>query len=480
MQRMYDNLSPEQQGVSYQPRGKRCEMDNGTTAECEWKVSRVAIDRAMSIIRAHSAKGLDEIPPGLMKRLGQIARETLVSIFTCIINDDPIPEDWRRGKVCLVPKRGGNSDQLHDYRPLTVTSVLYRLFTQAHRDSPRQPLDGKSAPVNFDDLAHDDHNEPRRQEQGRAPPERPRIHTNMKEVVDRSRGELLQELGTTPNSPGETRQVGVRQEDNLQAPDNTMDLSAMGKEAPPRPNDVAMKQERRHSKGYAKSAQASRNTHSQILLVGDGNVPRVARALQRQLGPKQNLQTCWTQHATVKRAQKLLHQYIGEPRGEAGRCHRLVVLLVGATDAIRGTRPEDVVEVIRDSVTLYAERLVTCSVPEAFADRGSEGRPARPQTQHPVLLRHPQPGTTKHPQEPTNPQKTEPWAKVSPVGLLFPETRSNDVIPQAVQPQQSPPWQDNIQPPYLTQPIGVLPIGLDLARMIADMVQHYMRQQHPQ
>ncbi|KAL3226621.1 hypothetical protein MRX96_024823 [Rhipicephalus microplus] len=100
MQRMYENPSQEQQGVSYQPRGKG------------------------------SPKGLDEIPPGLEKRLGQNARETLTSIFTGIINGDPIPEDWRRGKVCLVPKRGGNSDQLHDYRPLTVTSVLYRLFTQ--------------------------------------------------------------------------------------------------------------------------------------------------------------------------------------------------------------------------------------------------------------------------------------------------------------------------------------------------------------
>lgn len=130
MQRMYDNPSPEQQGVPYQPREEGCEMDNDTTAECEWKVSRVAIDRAMSNIRAHSAKGLDEIPPGLVKRLGQNARETLASIFTGIIHGDPIPEDWRRGKVCLVPKRGGNSDQLHDYRPLTVTSVLYRLFTQ--------------------------------------------------------------------------------------------------------------------------------------------------------------------------------------------------------------------------------------------------------------------------------------------------------------------------------------------------------------
>ncbi|KAL3217641.1 hypothetical protein MRX96_032270 [Rhipicephalus microplus] len=91
-----------------------------------------------------------------------------------------------------------------------------------------QPLDGKSAPVNSDDSAHDDHNEPCRQEQGRAPPERPRIHTNMKEVVDRSTGESLQELGTAPNTPGETRQVGVRQENNLPALDNTMDLSATG------------------------------------------------------------------------------------------------------------------------------------------------------------------------------------------------------------------------------------------------------------
>ncbi|KAL3217671.1 hypothetical protein MRX96_006086 [Rhipicephalus microplus] len=382
----------------------------------------------------------------------------------------------------------------------------------------------------------------------------------MKEAVDRSTGESLQELGTIPNSPGETRQVGVRQEDNL--PNNTMDLSATGPEAPPRPNDDAMKQERRHSKRYAKSANASRNTHSQILLVGDGNVPRIARALQRQLGAKQNLQTCWTQHATVKRAQELLHQCIGEPQGEAGRCRRLVVLLVGATDAIRGTRPEDVVQVIRDSVALYAERLVICSVSEVTtrwkvtmaraitlnsqlrkmcsirratflnnskqleegwlgrdstfygiekvlgdATKGARREKGKRQRYHwpresgrvdtyclrrlrtgerrpsssapdaaPVLLRHPQPGTTKHPQEPTDPQKTEHWAKVSSVGLLFQETRSNDVIPQAVLPQQSPPWQGNIPPPYLTQPMGALPIGLDLARMIADMVQHYMRQ----
>ncbi|KAH7971694.1 hypothetical protein HPB52_002351 [Rhipicephalus sanguineus] len=59
MQRMYDNPSPEQQGVSYQPREKVCEMENGTTAECEWKVSRVAIDRAILWV----ATGLRFQPP---------------------------------------------------------------------------------------------------------------------------------------------------------------------------------------------------------------------------------------------------------------------------------------------------------------------------------------------------------------------------------------------------------------------------------
>ncbi|KAL3193795.1 hypothetical protein MRX96_000090 [Rhipicephalus microplus] len=206
-----------------------------------------------------------------------------------------------------VPDR---SEQEQDTTLSTSTPETGAMRTPTSGSSGQpetQPLDKKSAPVNSDDSAHNDHNEPCRQEQDRAPPERPRIHTNMKEAVDRSTGESLQELGTTPNSPGETRR---------------------------------------------------------ILLVGDGNVPRVARALQRQLGPKQNLQTCWTQHATVKGAQELLHQCIGEPQGEAGRCRRLVVLLVEATDAIRGTSPEDVVQVIRDSVALYAERLVICSVPE--------------------------------------------------------------------------------------------------------------------
>ncbi|KAL3254621.1 hypothetical protein MRX96_054149 [Rhipicephalus microplus] len=114
------------------------------------------------------------------------------------------------------------------------------------------------------------------------------------------------------------------------------------------------------------------------------------------------------------------------------------------------------------------------------SDRGAKVIQLGPKRSTPCFsgIHNPAPPNTHRSRR--TPHKTEHWAKVSPVGLLLPETRSNDVIPQAVQPQQSPPWQGNIQRPYLTQPMGALPIVLDLARMVADMVQHYMRQQHPQ
>ncbi|KAH6927337.1 hypothetical protein HPB50_001877 [Hyalomma asiaticum] len=124
MQRMHENPSAEQE-MSYQAREKRCEMDNSTTVECEWKVSRVAIDRAISSIGAHSAEGLDGIPPGLVKQLGQKARETLACIFTGIINGDPIPEEWRLGKLAAKLARCFDGDEA----PLTPSVEDYPVGT---------------------------------------------------------------------------------------------------------------------------------------------------------------------------------------------------------------------------------------------------------------------------------------------------------------------------------------------------------------
>ncbi|XP_028969108.1 uncharacterized protein LOC114828606 [Galendromus occidentalis] len=55
--------------------------------------------------------------------------------FGDLINDifegrEPIPEDWKRGRVSLLEKPNSKTGDLETYRPTTVSTVLYRIFTK--------------------------------------------------------------------------------------------------------------------------------------------------------------------------------------------------------------------------------------------------------------------------------------------------------------------------------------------------------------
>ncbi|KAL3243700.1 hypothetical protein MRX96_020088 [Rhipicephalus microplus] len=104
--------------------------------EDHWQITRIALERALPRISASTATGLDGIPAGLVKCLGKSAREHLAGIFNTILKNGPIPPDWQCGRVSLVCKRGGDAGLLGDYRPITVTSVLYRLFAQVLKSRP--------------------------------------------------------------------------------------------------------------------------------------------------------------------------------------------------------------------------------------------------------------------------------------------------------------------------------------------------------
>ncbi|KAL3181849.1 hypothetical protein MRX96_008151 [Rhipicephalus microplus] len=83
------------------------------------EVTRPALDRAIKRIGAHTAQGLDGMPARLLKCLGDGARQA--DIFSSIIAREPIPEDWRCGRVILVPKRGGDAELLSSRDPLART-----------------------------------------------------------------------------------------------------------------------------------------------------------------------------------------------------------------------------------------------------------------------------------------------------------------------------------------------------------------------
>lgn len=110
------------------PRG--ASAATGYLSHLEWTVSRLALDKALSHISPRTAQGLDGIPAGIVKILGDQAREQLADIYSGILAGQPIPADWTRGRVILTPKKGGDKGLLSDHRPLTITSVLYRVFAQ--------------------------------------------------------------------------------------------------------------------------------------------------------------------------------------------------------------------------------------------------------------------------------------------------------------------------------------------------------------
>lgn len=96
--------------------------------EPRWAVSRMTVDRALTRIGARTAPGPDKVPACLVKGLGPDSREQLAEVLTSVIEGAPIPEDWKHGRVVLIPKCREAAGNLPDYRPITITSVMYRLF----------------------------------------------------------------------------------------------------------------------------------------------------------------------------------------------------------------------------------------------------------------------------------------------------------------------------------------------------------------
>lgn len=92
-------------------------------------IGRVSLTRALAHIKNNTAQGLDKIPASVLKALGRESRDQLADIFENILSGtEGIPRDWRGGRVVLIPKKGCDSHYLRHYRPLTVTSTVYRTF----------------------------------------------------------------------------------------------------------------------------------------------------------------------------------------------------------------------------------------------------------------------------------------------------------------------------------------------------------------
>lgn len=89
-------------------------------------ITAIDIKRRLAGIKKSTAPGLDGIKRAVL--LGTRKNEMLATMFNLILASGVLPASWRRNRTTLIPKEGKDTNKATNYRPLTIGSLLSRLF----------------------------------------------------------------------------------------------------------------------------------------------------------------------------------------------------------------------------------------------------------------------------------------------------------------------------------------------------------------
>jgi hypothetical protein len=88
------------------------------------------LDKAIKCLKRHAAPGLDQIPNLFLQKQDATARQALLIVFNRIWISGEWPAEWRKGMILPLFKGGtaANRCDVNDYRPITLTSSVSKLF----------------------------------------------------------------------------------------------------------------------------------------------------------------------------------------------------------------------------------------------------------------------------------------------------------------------------------------------------------------
>ena len=88
------------------------------------------------------AAGIDSITIELLRAGGDVTTEALYELFTRIWDKEEIPEDWSKGLMVKLPKRGNLTD-CDNWRGITLIPVIVKIFGSAIINRIRVGVDNK-------------------------------------------------------------------------------------------------------------------------------------------------------------------------------------------------------------------------------------------------------------------------------------------------------------------------------------------------
>ena len=100
------------------------------------------VEAAVKVCRKGKSPGKDNIKPEHLKAGGQLIYKALAERFSYYIEKGKVPDAWRSSKMILLLKKGDPED-LNNYRPITLLSQIYKVFTRVVLNRIQKRLDNE-------------------------------------------------------------------------------------------------------------------------------------------------------------------------------------------------------------------------------------------------------------------------------------------------------------------------------------------------
>jgi len=117
-------------------------IDMGRSEDCmDIQFSENDILNIFNKLKTDKSPGLDELLPRLLSEIKNEVAYPLYLLFRRSLNESSIPTEWKRANVCLILKKGSRN-LAENYRPVSLTSQVCKVFDTLIRDTLVKHLEG--------------------------------------------------------------------------------------------------------------------------------------------------------------------------------------------------------------------------------------------------------------------------------------------------------------------------------------------------
>ena len=96
--------------------------------------------------RTNTALGSDNVSPHFLRRGGRMLHETMFILLSICSRHGIIPQQLRHAHVMTLYKGEGNTNNPNNYRPISITSIIVRMYERLHMDTLLRHMEAVGIP----------------------------------------------------------------------------------------------------------------------------------------------------------------------------------------------------------------------------------------------------------------------------------------------------------------------------------------------